>query len=140
MTDEVVVAQTFEQKMKSKIRDSIGDLISEDELSKMITRSVEEVFFTKRPNPKRSSYGHSSEPEFLQPFLHEIVKECLQPTVSFVVSEYIKSHPEIIKATINDVVVAGVGNAVVQAMNMQFQNHLFAFQSNIMNQLNSQPR
>lgn len=141
MSTQIIPAQTFETKLKSKIKESIGDLITDEELSKMVNRSMEEIFFAKRPNSKRNSYVYnSSEPEFLPPLIHEIVKDCLQPAVNSAVSEYIKSHPEIIKAAVNDVVSAGVGNAVVTAMNMQFQNQLLTFQTNINNQLSSQPR
>lgn len=139
MADEIVVAQTFEQKMKTKIRDSIGDLISEEELSKMVTRSMEEIFFTVRKNPKKDYYN-SREPDTLPPLIHEIVQQCLQPAVNSAVNDYVKSHNEEVLQEINKVVTAGVGNAVVTAMNMQFQNQLLTFQTNIVNQLSSQPR
>lgn len=139
MADEVVVAQTFEQKMKSKIRDSIGDLISEEELSKMVTRSMEEIFFTPRKNPKKDYYN-SREPDTLPPLIHEIVKECLQPAVNTVVNDYVKTHSDEVLQEINKVVTAGVGNAMITAMNTQFQNQLNTFQINLINQLSSQPR
>lgn len=54
MTTEVTTAVSFEQRMKDRIRESIGELISDEELQKMVHRGVEEVFFkpgTKKINP-----------------------------------------------------------------------------------------
>ena len=139
MADEVVIAQTFEQKMKARIKEGIGDLISDEELSKMVTRSMEEIFFTPKKNPKKDYYN-SREPDTVPPLIHEIVQQCLQPAVNSAVNDYVKTHSEEVLQEINKVVTAGVGNALITAMNMQFQSQLFTFQTNLVNQLSSQPR
>ena len=132
----VVTNETFETKLRNKIKDSIGDLITNDDLSKLVHRSLEEVFFTPRKNPNRSYYN-SNEPDTIAPLLHDIVKETLQPMVTEAVKEYItKNNDEVLKA-VKEVVTAGVGNAVVTAMNMQFQNQILTFQTNVQNQLMS---
>lgn len=132
----VITNETFETKLRNKIKDSIGDLISNDDLSKLVHRSLEEVFFTPRKNPNRSYYN-SNEPDTIAPLLHDIVKETLQPMVTEVIKEYItKNNDEVLKA-VKEVVTAGVGNAVVIAMNMQFQNQILTFQTNVQNQLMS---
>lgn len=130
----IVTNETFETRMRNKIRDSIGDLITDEDLSKLVHRSLEEVFFTPRKNPNRTYYN-SNEPDTIAPLLHDIVKQTLKPLVTEVIKDYIATHNDEILKIVNDVVTAGVGNAVVTAMNMQFQNQLLTFQTNIQNQL-----
>jgi predicted house-cleaning noncanonical NTP pyrophosphatase (MazG superfamily) len=134
MNTNVVTNETFEMKMSKRIKDSIGDLISDEELTKLVHRGLEEVFFTPRKNPKKSYYN-DNHPETIPPLIHEIVKEVLQPMVTEAIKEYVKAHNNEILKVVNDVVTAGVGNAVMTAMNMQFQSQLISFQSSIQNQL-----
>lgn len=130
----VITNDTFEMKMSKRIKESIGDLITDDDLSKLVHRSLEEVFFTPRKNPNRTYYN-SNEPDTIAPLLHDIVKQTLKPLVTEVIKDYIATHNDEVLKIVNDVVTAGVGNAVVTAMNMQFQNQLLTFQTNIQNQL-----
>ena len=89
MTGEIAKSQTFEQKMKTRIRESIGDMLSDEDLEKMVERSLEEVFFNERKNPNG---GFHAKP--LPPLLHEIVKELLEPEVQKAVVKYIKKNPK----------------------------------------------
>ena len=136
MTD-IVQSKTFEQRMKERIRDSIGDLISDEDLSKMVDRSLEEVFFKERANPKRTSYYNSGEPDTLPPLLHEIVKSAMSEQVSEAVKEYIANNREQVDATIKTVLEQGMGNALISAMNGVFSTQLSSLQVNLANQFNS---
>ena len=138
MNTEVAIPQTFEQKMKNRIRDSIGDLITDEELKKMIDRTMEESFFTKRPNPKYNHYGNrSTEPEYLPPFIHEIVNELVRPSVDKFISEYMKEHSEEMIAAIEKVCSNGIGNAVLGAMDAKLYSQLSSFQFNVIQQLSN---
>lgn len=138
MATNLTENKSFEDKLKDKIKDSIGNLITDEDLSKLVNRSLEEIFFTPRKNPKKTYYSNN-EPETIPPFLHDIVRECLQPSVNKAVKDYIENNPEEVLDVIRTIVTEGVGNAVVKAMNMQFQSQILTFQQNITNQLN-QPR
>ena len=135
MVTDLVENKSFESKLKDKIRDSIGDLITNEDLSRLVHRSVEEIFFEPRKNKNREHW-QSNQVEFLPPLLHDIVKQLLQPMVTEVIKEYISTHREEVLKVVETVVTNGVGNAVVTSMNTQFQNQLLTFQLNIQNQLN----
>jgi predicted house-cleaning noncanonical NTP pyrophosphatase (MazG superfamily) len=136
MTD-IVESKTFEQRMKERIRDSIGDLISDEDLTKMVDRSLEEVFFKPRPNPKHTAYYNSGEPATMPPLLHELVKEVLEANVQAAVREYIGSNQEEVNATIQKVVQEGIGAAVLGAMNSMFSHQLMNLQNNISQQISN---
>lgn len=136
MTD-IVQSKTFEERMKERIRDSIGDLISDEDLGKMVDRSLEEVFFKARANPKRTSYYNSGEPDTLPPLLHEIVKTAMTEQVTEAVKEYIANNRDQVDASIKTVLEQGMGNALVSALNGLFACQLSSLQANLTNQFNN---
>lgn len=137
MTD-IVTSKTFEERMKERIRDSIGDLISDEDLGKMIDRSLEEVFFKERANPAYHGYGYSSkEPATLPPLLHEIVKMVMTEQVTAAVKEYIADNREQVDSSIKTVLEQGMGNALIGALNGVFAGQLSMLQGNLINQFNN---
>jgi hypothetical protein len=133
MNMEVATNESFETKMKNRIRDSIGDLLSDEDLDKMVRRGLEEAFFTKRTK-KTSGYPYQEETTSL---MHEIVTELLQPAVEKSVNNYLVEHQEEVKEIIERVVTLGIGNATLKAMDYNFNGALSMLQGNINNQLQS---
>lgn len=136
MTNDIDTPKTFEEKLKARIKDSIGDLISDDDLSKLVHRGVEDIFFKPRPNPARTYYNSTSVPETIPPLLHELVKEALQPAVKEVVEKWVHDNRTAMKDTVQEVVSSGVGKAVLVAMSRQFEEPLLRFQSEVYTKLN----
>ena len=132
MTNAIVESKTFEEKMKDRIKESIGDLIGDEDLKKLLDAAMHDVFF-KPSKIKVNSWDTKDGPSFLQ----EIVKELMEDKVRDAVQVYINTHTDEVNKIIEDVVTKGAGMAMIGAMNNLFQNQLFAFQSNIANQLAS---
>lgn len=134
MNTNIATTKTFEQKMSDRIKDGIGDLITDEELKKILDRSMEEIFFTLRPNP-RKTYSNN-EPEKLQPFLYDLIKELMLPQLNILLKEYLAANQEEVMKALKEVVTAGAGQAMINALNSQFQTQFHMFQSNIQNQIN----
>jgi hypothetical protein len=126
---------SFEEKLKTRIKDSVGELLTDEDLSALIHKSMTEVFFTRRPNPEYNYYN-KDRPEYLPPLLHSLVKECLQPAVNAAVKAWIERNNEAVEESVKAIVTNGVGNAVLTALNNQFQSQLITFQQNLMSSLN----
>ena len=47
MTTEIATNKTFQEKMYERIRDSIGDLLTEEELKKIVETAMDKAFFEK---------------------------------------------------------------------------------------------
>ncbi len=101
MTNSIVSTKSFEEKMKDRIKDSIGDLITDEDLSVLLKRSLEEVFFTPKIIVK-GSYGNPDKIE--PPMLHTIIKELMTEQVRAKVVDYMKEHRQDIKIIIEKVV------------------------------------
>lgn len=132
MKGEIEPTKTFEEKLKDRVRDSIGELMTDEDLSKIVHRCTEEIFFTER----RRKRGGWQDDEILPPLLHELIKELLIERVNAEVNLFIHSNASLVYKTIKDVVQEGMGTALVNAIRSAFQNDLAIFQMNIEQRFN----
>jgi len=107
------------------VKDSIGDLISDEDLSKIVERGIEEAFFKEGRNT--SSYHAKSSP----PLAQQMVEDILAEKVEKAVSAYVKKNAESINELIKTVVENGLGDAFLRSLTSKFQNDLYQLQSNI---------
>lgn len=131
MTTDIMQQKSFEEKMKERIKDSIGELITDEELSKLVERAVDEVFFKEQVIHK--SYGRD---EYKPSLICDIIEKLLKKSVERNISMYIDTHPDEINEIINNIVTSGLGNAVLQAVSNKFSMDINMFQTNIENRLN----
>ena len=119
--------QNFEERVKDKLRDAIPDLITDDEIQAMVTKSLEDLFFKKRivPGP-----GWNNDKE-IPPLLHEITAELLGPAVDKAVKEYIESNKEAVNKAIEEAMGLGMGKALMQAVTFYFSGELSNLKYNI---------
>lgn len=101
---EITKHETFEDRLKAKIRDDIGTLITDDELSKIIARSLDELFFRARPNPeweRLEGWQRQHEktiPRQLPCLAHEMTLDLLKPMVKQAVDNWVLANHEKITA------------------------------------------
>jgi hypothetical protein len=127
---QVAQAQTFEEKMKSRIKDSIGDLITDEQIKLLIEKAMKETFFetTYKPNPN----GYSNKIE-VPPLLPAIVKELLAEQIRAGVDQYIKDHASEIVPVIEKLLRDGAGQLFVEALSSIFAPTLSNLQMNVNN-------
>lgn len=127
----IVENKTFEDKLKDRIRDSIGDLLSEDDLKKLVERGMEDVFF--KGKEERDSWGRVTKEH--PPLIHQMVKDHLEPIVREEVKLYIDENREVVEEVISKTLEAGVGTLMIKCMNDMFSNQLYNMQAQMMNEL-----
>ncbi len=129
MTKEITIPQSFEAKMKDRIRDSIGELITDKELSELVRKSVDQVFFA--PTEIGTIYNRKEGPSLL----NGLIAKLLTPQVREAIQQYINDHPDEVIEAVKEAISAGMGNALLSALNSQFQSHLFNLETNIQSKL-----
>lgn len=122
---DVVAKKSFNERMKDRIKDSIGELMTDKELSEIVHRAMEEIFF--KPMVIKDGY-HSKE---APPFIHQLLKELLTDEVRVAVSEYIGENKEVVLTNIQQVISLGMGKALMDAVSFSFQNDLIVLENNI---------
>lgn len=131
MTNEVAKPTSFEEKMRERIRESLGDLISDEELTKLIKKGIEEAFLA--PVPVKNQYGQRQYDG--PPFIVQVVKELMTAQVQACVKQWFFEHPEECKKIIADVLQRGLGQAVLSAFDQRFSSELQQFGQNVFDRL-----
>jgi len=141
MTTDVAVPQAFEDKLKQRIRDSIGELMSDDDLKKIVERSTAELLFnTRTTEGPRDHYG-SRRTEQKPPLIQEILTPLINDAAYKAVTEWAKQPENEAKilAVINERLGRGLVDAIGMAIEQKFQNTFWQLQSNIKQALGLQP-
>ena len=63
MTNEIATTKSFQDRMKDKIREGIGDLLTDDDLKVLIDKGIDDVFFTTRYTGE--SYNRKEHPPLI---------------------------------------------------------------------------
>lgn len=132
MEKNIAKQNSFEERMKERIRDSIGELITDEELSRLVNTATNEVFF----KPRYEKHGFRTEEK--PPFLHEIVKELLRETVRDEVRVFINENKEDVIKQIKDVVSLGMGQALFNSINQMFASSLSNLEGEIRDKIQNQ--
>jgi len=127
--NEITKQESFEDKMKARIKESIGELITDEELSKLIKKGIEDAYFQPR------TYKDGYHTKTMDPLMHEVIKAELGPKVDAAVREWVKLNPEIVHKVLQDTLSAGIGKAVMQSFENMLSQSFFNFQQQIENML-----
>ncbi len=132
MSDEIVQTKTFEERMRDRIKEDIGDLITDEELSAMVKKCVNDIFFEGRTVPN-GVYNTKEVPSFFE----AEVKRLMEPLVKKEVRRCVINNKELITKATKEVFEQGVGTLFVKALNDMFQNDLMSLQQNIQTSMQS---
>lgn len=141
MANEVQSAVDFQERLFKKIRTDIGELMTDEELKKLVATAVDRTFFTpeKRLNPNGSSYRNDQYIEY-PPMIQQIVKELLEPGVKAAIREWLDAHSAEVKAQVDAALADGMTGAVSRAINGMLSNAFYTLQQNLMTAMQNMPR
>ena len=118
---------TFKEKMTERIRESIGDLISDEELSKSVDEGIRSAFFER----KQISGGYSSDTRFTTPLINDIVINLMKPAVEAEVKVWFVDNEDEIGSVLHAVIKDGIVSMLTNAINNTFRMPLYNLQSEI---------
>lgn len=132
--NDIVAQKDFQERMTDRIRESIGELLTDEELKKLVDKGVEKVFFEKGKAPHRSwANSHYETPSWMENTLSEL----LEKTMKEAVKEKVAGMDEEIKAMVEKTISEGLGVAMVNAVTSIFTQDLEIFKSNIESRLSN---
>ena len=126
MNQQLATTQTFQERLKERIRDSIGELITDEDLQGMIERGVEEVFF--KPRYRKVKRNFSTIEEEMPPLIHEMVTELLTEQMNAAIREWLVEHAEEVNQVFATVAREGAGDAVLVGLTRALQPDFQALQ------------
>lgn len=119
MTTELTTSKDFQTRMFERIREQIGDLLTEDDMRKMVERCVEQSLFA--PVVEERGYNHR---EVKPSHFARLVAEAAEPMVKTAVQEWMAENADTMAEKIDAIVREGVAGVLVSHINFKFQEPL----------------
>lgn len=131
---EVVEAKSFQEKMKDRVREGIGDLITDEELKVLIESGIRDVFFKEERVVPTQRFGSATyKPSVIESVLREELGSKMEPIMREWCDNNSKELLEMVKSTIDrdmsEVVLASVNSMFRATMD----NFKFSIQNDIQN-------
>lgn len=116
MNEVITTPQTFEQKMMDRIRDSISDLISDEDLKRIVERGIEKAMFEPKVILGQGSWNNRTEDSLVD----KAVRQYLNERVQEAVNKWLAEHPDRMQKAVDDAVKAGIAGCVASSLDSRF--------------------
>lgn len=123
-------APTFQERMYERIKESLGELLSEEEAKALVDKAIEESLFKPRVVQTHSYRTETKESLFV-----EMVKEAVQPLVAQAIKEWLADNSDGVEEVIRDVLGKGILNACYQALTKETRDATIQLQGNLFSAL-----
>jgi len=130
MTTQIEQVKSFQEKISDKIKESIGDLITDEDLKPLVEKSIEKLL-TETRKIKRTG-GYSSY-EDAPPLLIEIIEPLIKSQIQTQVTKYVIDHPDIFDNIFNDIIKTGFIKVMINHIDYKLQSPLMDFQQQVQN-------
>ena len=123
MTTELATSKSFEEKLQDKIKESFGDLLSNEELKTIITTGIDKILF--QPRMMRNGYGGN---ETKPPLIVEILQPLLEAHVKEFVIQWLKDNPQKVDELLKKALEQGAGSLIFNFFTTTFQQSMWDMQ------------
>jgi hypothetical protein len=139
MGTEVQAATDFQSRMFARIRESMGDLMTDEELKKIVDVAVQAAFF--KPSVKITNPGSYNERKEEGPIpIVSLMKELLEEQVKEMVKNWLDVHKDDVFKILKDRLDQGIVRAVTGAFDNMMSSTMSQFQFSMMEALRNMPR
>lgn len=135
---EVQLSTDFQTRLFEKIRADIGQLMSDDEVKKLVATAFERTFFQPEQVAKGVD-GYSREPKYevKPPMIQQIAMELLRPSVEKAIATWIAAHEQETHKIIEERVGASLTEAIAKAVNQIFGSAFTTLQYDLAQRITS---
>lgn len=117
--------EQFQEKMFLKIREHLGELLTDEDLKPLVASAVERAFF--EPREFNDGWKKVSKP----PLFVEMIETAMKERVATSVDAWLKENPEVLAKAVDDVLKAGVATAVISHLNTVLHGPLWDLQRSL---------
>lgn len=133
------IPQSFEDKIKERLKKDIGDLIPDEALKTMVDKAIQDIFF--KETVETSGYHSTKTPSWfhqeVDKLLHEKIKESMKSYVNDNKKELNKIIAEITVSTLPTIsasVVTGLMTGNMQSLGWDIKRNIASMISDVMKQ------
>ena len=130
MSNEITTSRSFQERMFERVRDQMGDLLTDAELKTIVETSVQKAFFEER---RTISNGYGRD-EFKPAFFVEMMQKELKERVGKALEKWLQDNNEVVQQIIEKVIQEGITRAVMQTLEARMNAPLYQFAEQLRNQ------
>lgn len=122
MTNDVAENIDFQTRMFKKIREQMGELMTDKELKSLVDTALKKAFFEERI-VKDGSWNEKK----LEPYFVELIRKEMEPQVKIQVAAYLKENKELVIKAMDESLAKGFYELVRQHQESMISQPLFVF-------------
>ncbi len=126
----------FQEKMRERLKHSIGDLLPDEALKDIIAKGIHEAFFKPQAYKGTSSYYADRDKEYPSWLLQYLRAEC-DKQVQAAVQQWIIDNPDKIAEVLKNVMQDNLLNSVFSAFNNRTQETFNELRTNLVGVMNN---
>ena len=120
---------TLEERLRSRLHEGLGDIITDEDLKDLVERGMEEILFRPRRVKVQDRYGGYSRDETEPPLVEAIVRELLEPQMREAVRVYVEEHADEVGEAIERIIGEGAAKAFLRGIEEMFRQPLYDMQN-----------
>lgn len=129
ISESLTKPSTFQQRMYDRIRESLGELLTQEEAQALVNRVIEEELFKDRQVIVGYSYNQRTE---AQPSaFKEMAMEQIKPMIEEAIRQWIADNQESLKQQVNEIVEQGILKACYRALQAEFLKPTLTLQNEV---------
>lgn len=125
MTKQIIASMSFDKKLQERIRKSVGELMSDEDLALLIDAAVRDWLLKER----HVKDGYHT--KILEPLLVVWLKENMQEQMSRVLRAWLAENEDFVKEKFEELFMAGAGQCLAKAMFSLFEKDMNMLRYNI---------
>lgn len=117
----VALTQDFQTKLFERIRDGIGELMTDEDLKRLVEAGMQKALFEER-----ISYdNYHNRQEVLKPAIQTIVADLLKDNVRKAVNQWLSDNPDTVTKAIQELVSLGIVGIIQSHIEQKAQQPLW---------------
>jgi len=124
---EITKTKSLQEKLSDKIKESLGDLITDEDLKPLVEQSIESLLMKERVIDGSPSYNKTVKPPLLQSLMEPAITEKVKERVDIWFSENTEKMSEVI----DGVIEKGLMRMMINHMDNKLSQPLYEFQNKL---------
>lgn len=112
----VAPAVSLEERITRRIHDSLGDLVTDDDLKAMVARGIEHALFQPRVTQGTGWNSQTTKPSIVD----QAVETLLAAKMATAVDQWFLDNPERVEKAVADAIQKGAGAAFLSYLDSKF--------------------
>ena len=125
----IAEAKNFQERMFERIREQMGDLLSEEELKKIVDTSIHKAFFEQTVTADGYGRTTTSDPHFVK-----LMRSLMEDNIKAMMEAWIAENQEVFDKAIQDAIAQGMYGLVQRHFEAMVKFPLQTFADNLRSQ------